>query len=131
VAVSKKAAVSPGGTHTVVETHAFRRQAEVAGMIEEEINGLIVKLAADPAAGVAISGSGGCRKVRVAGRGKGKSGGYRVITFYSGPEIPVFLLAAFSKGERADLSQKERTTLAALTKRIVAEYRTQIVKASA
>lgn len=117
--------------HTVAETHAFRRQAEAAGMTEEEINGLIVELAADPASGVAISGTGGCRKVRVAGRGKGKSGGYRVITFYSGSEIPVFLIAAFSKGERADLSQKERNALAALTKSIVAEYRARIVKASA
>ncbi len=124
-------AARPGGMHTVVETHAFRRQAEAAGMTEEEINGLIVELATDPAAGVAISGTGGCRKVRVAGRGKGKSGGYRVITFYSGSEIPVFLIAVFSKGERADLSQKERNALAALTKSIVAEYRARIVKASA
>jgi hypothetical protein len=28
---------------------------------------------------------------RVAGRGKGKSGGYRTITFYSGQEMPVYL----------------------------------------
>jgi hypothetical protein len=129
--VAKKTAARPGGMHTVVETHAFRRQAKAAGMTEEEINELIADLAADPAIGVAISGTGGCRKVRIAGRGKGKSGGYRVITFYSGSEIPVFLLAAFSKGERADLSQKERNALATLTKNIVAEYRVRIVKARA
>ena len=93
-------------------------------MTEDEI----AELAADPAAGVAISGTGGCRKVRVAGRGKVKSGGYRAITFYSGSDIPVFLLAAFSKGERADLSPKERNALAALTKGIVAEYRARIVR---
>ena len=45
--------------------------------------------------------------------------------------VAALLLAAFSRGERADLSQKERTTLAALTKRIVAEYRARIVKESA
>lgn len=33
--------------HTVVETHAFRRQAETAGMTEEEIDGLIVELTAE------------------------------------------------------------------------------------
>jgi hypothetical protein len=129
--VAKKTAASTGGMHTVAETHAFRRQAEAAGMTEDEIGELIAELAADPATGVEISGTGGCRKVRVAGRGKGKSGGYRAITFYSGSEIPVFLLAAFSKGERADLSQKERNALAMLTKGIVAEYRARIVKARA
>jgi hypothetical protein len=47
-----------------------------------------------------IPGTGGARKVRFAGRGKGKSGGYRVITFYSGPEVPVFLITLFAKGRR-------------------------------
>jgi hypothetical protein len=42
------------------------------------------------------------------GRGKGKSGGYRIITFYGGEDIPVFLLNVFSKGDRVDLSQAER-----------------------
>jgi hypothetical protein len=36
----------------------------------------------------------------VAGSGRGKSGGYRVITFYSGQDVPAFLLAAYSKGEK-------------------------------
>lgn len=43
----------------------------------------------------------------------------------------MFLIAAFSKGERVDLSQKERNALAALTKSIVAEYHARIVKARA
>jgi hypothetical protein len=55
-------------------------------------------------AGDEIPGTGGCRKLRVAGRGKGKSCGYRTITFYSGESMPVFLLTVFSKGERSDLS---------------------------
>lgn len=62
-------------------------------------------------------------RVRVAGRGKGKSGGYRTITFYSGESMPVFLLTVFSKGERSDLSQAERNDLAALTKVVASEYR--------
>ena len=82
----------------MAETHAFRRQAEAAGMTEAEIDDLILFLAGNPEAGEVIPGTGGCRKVRVSGRGKGKSGGYRTITFYSGPDMPLFLLAAFSKG---------------------------------
>jgi hypothetical protein len=117
--------------HTVVETHAFRRQAEAAGMTEGEIEALILHLSNNPMTGAVIPETNGCRKMRIAGRGKGKSGGYRAITFYSGTNIPVFLLAAFSKGERADLTGKERNALAALTRSIIAEYRARIVKARA
>jgi hypothetical protein len=117
--------------HAVAETHVFRRQAEAAGMTEEEIDELVFYLAGNPTAGVSIPGSGGCRKLRVAGRGKGKSGGHRAVTFYSGPDIPVFLLAAFSKGERANLSKRERNDLAKLTESITAEYRARIVEVRA
>ena len=44
-------------------------------MSEDEIDNLIDFLAVNPTAGVEIAGTGGCRKVRLAGRGKGKSGG--------------------------------------------------------
>ena len=43
-------------------------------------------------------------------------GGYRVITYFGGDDIPVFLLTVFSKGERAGLSQAERKSLAKLVK---------------
>ena len=43
--------------------------------------------------------------------GKGKSGGYRVITFFAADDIPVFLLDVYSKGRRSDLSQSERNEL--------------------
>jgi len=47
----------------------------------------------------------------VGGKGKGKSGGYRVITYFAADDVPVFLLALVSKGQRADLSQAERNAL--------------------
>jgi hypothetical protein len=50
-------------------------------MTEDEIDNLVDFLAENPTAGDLIVGTGGCRKLRVAGRGKGKSGGYRTITF--------------------------------------------------
>ena len=91
-------------------------------MTEDEISNLVTFLSENPMAGDVIRGTGGCRKLRFAGRGKGKSGGYRTITFYSGKDFPVFLVAAFSKGDRADLSATERASLDKLTKLIVAEY---------
>lgn len=58
-------------------------------------------LAAHPDAGKVIEGTGGARKVRFAGKGKGKSGGYRGIAFFSGAQIPVFLLNIFAKNEKS------------------------------
>lgn len=58
---------------------------------------MITVIASDPMEGDEVKGTGGCRKIRFAGRGKGKSGGYRVMTFYSGENFPVFLIAAFGR----------------------------------
>ena len=48
----------------------------------------------------------------LAGRGKGKSGGYRLITYFGGADAPVYLLTVFSKGERDNLTKAERNMLA-------------------
>ena len=72
-------------------------------------------MANNPSTGDLLVGTGGCRKFRLAGKGRGKSGGYRVITFFGGVDIPVYLLTVFSKGERANLTQAERNALHKLT----------------
>ncbi|MCK0197833.1 type II toxin-antitoxin system RelE/ParE family toxin [Ancylobacter sp. 6x-1] len=100
-------------------------------MTEDEVEDLVNFLANNPDAGDPIAGTGGCRKLRWAGRGKGKSGGYRTITFYSGTEIPAFLLAAFSKGEKVNLSKAERNALATMTKRLLEAYTDRVVDVGA
>ena len=100
----------------VVETAPFIAAAKAARLSGGEIDRIIDHLARRPEAGDVIQGTGGARKLRFAGRGKGKSGGCRVITFYSGGDFPVFLLTVFAKGERADLSKAERNVLAQLTR---------------
>jgi hypothetical protein len=97
--------------HSVVETPDYLDDARDAGITDEERSGIVASLAANPLAGVLIPGSGGARKIRFAGKGKGKSGGYRVITFYGGEDIPLFLLNVFAKGDKIDLSMAERNQL--------------------
>jgi hypothetical protein len=46
----------------------------------------------------------------------------RVITFFSGQQLPVFLLTVFGKNERSDLSQAERNGLRVLAKILVETY---------
>jgi hypothetical protein len=81
-------------------------------MTEDERTEIVSLLASNPMAGRLIVGSGGCRKLRVAGRGKGKSGGYRVVTYYAGMAFPVFLLAALSKGSAPNFSAAQVNAMA-------------------
>ncbi len=96
---------------TVLETAACLRRATDCGVTEEERAEMVNFIAADPMAGNEITGTGGARKGRFARPGGEKSGGYRVITFYSGAEIPVFLLSTFAKNEKTDVAPTERNTL--------------------
>lgn len=112
---------------TVIETAGYLAAAKDAGMSEAERIAVIDELAKNPLAGDLVVGTGGCRKVRIAGRGKGKSGGYRVITFFGGRGVPVFLITVFSKGERADLSQTERNALSKLSEGLVASLNRKVV----
>jgi mRNA-degrading endonuclease RelE of RelBE toxin-antitoxin system len=86
--------------HTVIETEIYLRDAKAAGLSDDERQRIVDFIAANADAGREIPGTGGARKVRFAGKGKGKSGGYRIITFYSGKDIPVFLLNVFAKNEK-------------------------------
>ena len=97
--------------HTVIETPSFLTDCRNAGLSDDEMSSIVAAISTDPTAGDLIPGTGGARKLRVAGRGKGKSGGYRTVSYFAGGDIPVLLLALISKGERADLSQAERNEL--------------------
>jgi hypothetical protein len=109
--------------HTVVETPTYLADAKASGITEREREAVVETISNHPEGGDEIGGTGGARKVRVAGRGRGKSGGFRVITFYSGKDVPVFLLAVYSKGEKANLSRAERNELKSILRDIVRDYR--------
>jgi len=101
---------------TVVETPAYLRSAKDAKMSDEERETIVTLIAENPEAGEIMPGCGGARKLRFAKAGKGKSGGYRVVTYYAGADSPAFLLTVFSKGEKANLTKAERNALAEFTK---------------
>jgi hypothetical protein len=104
----------------------FLGDARSLGLTDGERLAIVTWIAANPQAGDVIEGTGGARKVRFAGKGKGKSGGYRVITFFSGADIPVFLLNIFAKNEKTDLAPKERRVLKSVLANIVRTYGTRM-----
>jgi hypothetical protein len=82
---------------TVAETPVFQRYAaELWSGTEREQ--FINFIAANPEAGDLIRGSGGCRKVRWATAGQGKSGGARVIYFIA-EDTTIWLLIVYKKAK--------------------------------
>jgi hypothetical protein len=100
--------------HTVIETPIYLSSAKVAGISDSERLDIVLEIAGNPFAGDLIPASGGARKVRFASRGKGKSGGYRAITYYAAEDVPVFLLDVYGKGQKVDLSKAELNELRAV-----------------
>ena len=98
---------------TVIETEAFARRADKL-LSPEERDQLVAFLAANPTAGDLIEGTGGVRKVRFAARGKGKSGGARVIHYFVPEDGPLYALLLYAKAEQADMSPAQRKVAASV-----------------
>ncbi|MDO8342360.1 MAG: type II toxin-antitoxin system RelE/ParE family toxin [Cellvibrio sp.] len=106
---------------TIVELPEFIRTSD--GLFsDEEKRSLINYLAAHPQSGDLIRCTGGIRKLRWAIQGKGKSGGARVIYYFYNETLPLFLLTAFGKNEKANISPAERNDLAKLTNLLQKHY---------
>jgi hypothetical protein len=110
--------------HAVIETPTFL--ADCKGLSEDERLSIVAAVATDPHLGDLMPGTGGARKRRFPGRGKGKRGGYRTVTYYAAEDIPVLLLALINKGERADLPKAEQTALRDLLSRFAETYRASV-----
>jgi hypothetical protein len=106
---------------TVVETGRFLKDTRQL-MPESERVTLVAFLAANPQAGDLIPETGGVRKLRWALPGRGKRGGARVIYYFHSEQLPVFLLAAYGKNEKANLSKAERNAMAKLIPILVEGY---------
>jgi hypothetical protein len=102
---------------TVVETNAYLAKARPI-TTEEERTEIVTVLAANPALGALVPEGGGIRKVRFAGKGRGKRGGVRVIYYYRNVNLPLYLLTILAKNERSDLAKSEVHLLARAVKQI-------------
>ncbi len=73
-------------------------------MDDESYSALQLHLAKRPDAGDVIRGSGGIRKVRWAGSGRGKRGGLRVIYYWWVDKDRISMLLVYPKNEQDDLT---------------------------
>ena len=70
--------------------------------------------AAAPGAASVIRETGGIRKLRWTGSGRGKRGGIRTIYFYHADPEAVYLLTAYAKADRDNLTAADARALSRL-----------------
>ena len=90
----------------VFEKQAKRLIKKYASL-QNELLALIQDLKSNPNLGTSIGN--GCYKIRIAiaSKGKGKSGGARIITNFLLADETVFLLSIYDKSEKENLTDKE------------------------
>ena len=98
-------------SYEVNSTSLFEREAKPLikkySSLANELNDLIDSLAEQPTQGTAIGNN--CYKIRLAikSKGKGKSGGARIITCVIAVREEVVLLSIYDKSERQTISDAE------------------------
>jgi len=99
-------------TIAVFERQA-KRLAKKYASLKEELLELSQQLAENPEMGTPLGNN--CFKIRVAiaSKGKGKSGGARIITNIVILDTTVYLLAIYDKSEKETLKDKELSALLA------------------
>jgi len=89
-----------------IETPVFTRQI-TALLPDDEYRKLQQQLAFNPSTGAVIKHSGGLRKARWRSAAKGKRGGIRVIYYWFVNADEIYMLLAYGKGEKDDLSAND------------------------
>jgi hypothetical protein len=99
-----------------IETPIFTRLI-LDLLTDDEYRGLQHSLWERPDQGNLIKGGGGIRKIRVASQGKGKSGGVRVIYYWFTARRQIYMLLAYPKNKKDDLTTEELAVLNALVQK--------------
>ena len=100
-----------------IETPTFTRQVTQL-LTDDEYNTLQQVLVIDPRRGDLMVGGGGIRKLRHATSGRGKSGGVRVIYYWVRDDHQIYMLVAYPKSRKDNLSAREVAILAELVKEL-------------
>jgi len=105
-----------------VETDEFKTIVKELKISQEQIQLLQIELLANPVKGALMVGTGGARKVRMAGKDGGKSGGYRVMYLDLRHVEVTYLIYLFDKGESDNLTAPQKVWVKSIVEAIKAEY---------
>lgn len=94
----------------IIETPVFTKRVNEI-LDHEEYRKLQIQLVHNPECGSIVQGSGGIRKIRWLGSGRGKRGGSRILYFWFNKDDVLLMLFIFKKNEKDDLSKTQLKTL--------------------
>lgn len=94
-----------------VEAPTFRADWKTLGLTDKDLLALQEELLLDPDIGAVMRGTGGVRKMRFAFDHRGKSGSIRVIYIDFENYEKLYLLTAYPKSEKDNLTMGERNEL--------------------
>lgn len=97
----------------IVRLKPYRRAMEHMGLDEAAMRQVEASVAAAPYAGRVIQGLRGVRKIRFPLPGRGKRGGGRLIYYFAVTET-IYMMTAYPKSERDDLSPDQRKAILAV-----------------
>ena len=89
----------------------FDRKWKEIGFTDIELKTLQEELTINPNKGDLMQGTGGLRKIRVAFEGRGKSGSARVCYVDFAVYERIYLITAYTKNEKDNLSKEERNNV--------------------
>ena len=98
-------------TRLFVELPIFRSRWKDMGLNDDDLKRLQEQLLADPKIGAVMRGTGGVRKMRFAFEQRGKSGSIRVIYVDFEVYEKIFLITAYPKNEKDNLTDAERNEI--------------------
>ena len=98
-------------TRIFVELPSFRKEWKDMGLNDTDLRRLQEELLSDPKIGKVMRETGGVRKMRFAFEKHGKSGSVRVIYVDFEVYQKLYLLTAYPKSEKDNLSKAERNAL--------------------
>ena len=103
-------------------TFEFDKQWERMGLDDEDRRRLENEIANNPKIGKVMQGTSGLRKMRFPFEGQGKSGGSRVLYVDFVVIERIYLIAAYPKSAKENISQAERE----IYKRIIEQTKKQL-----
>ena len=106
-----------------IELPEFLKRWYEIGLSDDDLIDLEIYLCKNPQIGSLIQGTGGLRKLRWSLRNKGKSGGVRTLYIDFAFYEKIYLVTAYTKNEKENISDNEKKQIKRLIETLEQELR--------
>ena len=110
-------------TREFIQLSRFAQQWKNLGRDDEDLRELEESLCLRPDRGDVVIGTGGLRKMRLGMSGSGKRGGMRILYVDFPTYEKLYLLGAYKKAAKVDLSKKEAAEIRKLISTLKGELK--------